>query len=35
MGFEWSLEAGTAGTGDAAREFLVAVAFSSGEGLSL
>ena len=35
MGFEWSLEAGTAGTRDAAREFLVAVAFSWGQGLSL
>jgi hypothetical protein len=35
MGFEWSLEAGTAGARDARREFLVAVAFSWGEGLSL
>jgi len=35
MGFEWSLEAGTAGTRDARREFLVAVAFSWGERLSL
>ncbi len=35
MGFEWSSEAGTAGTRDAPREFLVAVAFSWGEGLSL
>jgi|WetSurMetagenome_2_1015567.scaffolds.fasta_scaffold1675503_1 hypothetical protein len=35
MGFEWSVEAGTAGTGDAAREFLVAVAFSWGQALSL
>ena len=35
MGFEWSLEAGTARTRDAARKYLVAVAFSWGQGLSL
>jgi hypothetical protein len=35
MGFEWSLGVGTAGTRYAFRGYLVVVAFSSGDGLSL
>jgi hypothetical protein len=35
MGFEWLLGVGTAGTRYAFRGYLVVVAFSSGDGLSL